>query len=196
MALDWIPIVPDLPPRRAPRPPWRQWTTWRFPIVVPDLLASEGFQPVYPDRVPPRGILLRPTERSSLSAALTARVVSPVDWYQQRPDRGSDRTSLRLARSLRPAGDPPSPGAGAVVAASLAWRPQLPDRAPARRPVPLEGLGTPRFVQPLIPIPFGGCVEIRIDGSTATGWRATAATASTLLNVTQTKTDLLALGQC
>lgn len=194
MALDWIPIVPDLPPR-APRPPWRHWTTWRFPIVVPDLLASETFQPSYPDRVPSRGLILRPAERSTFSAALSARTISPVDWYHQRPDRGSDRRP-HLTRERRPAGDPPSPGAGAVVAASLAWRAQLPDRAPAHRGRPPEGVGTPRYVQPLVPIGTGACVEWGPETWTHTLMQADAATLTGVVSEAFAHTTFTGEGLC
>lgn len=193
MALDWLPILPDLP-RQPSRPPWRQWTSWRFPIVVPDLLASEIFSPNYPDRAPSQGILLRPAERASVSAALFSRVISPLDWYQQRPDQGSDRRLSRLQQ--RPAGDPPPAGQMAVVAASLAWHAQLPDQWPPRRSIMPEGLGTPRFVQPLIPIGTSGCAEWGPESCTVTDLVAQACATTNLINEALTVTTLTTESLC
>lgn len=195
MALDWLPIVPDLQ-RKAPRLAWRQWTTWRFPIVVPDILASATFFPSFPERAVAPGVRLRPAERSTFSGALTARAVSPLDWYGQRPDVGSVRAPQRLPRGLWPAGDPPSPGQSTVIAAQGAWRAQLPDQWPPRRTRMPEGLGTPRFVEPLVPIGTGGCVEWGPEGWTITQLVPEAWTTTGLLAEAFTLTSLVSEDLC
>lgn len=195
MALDWLPIVPDLP-RKAPRLAWRQWTTWRFPIVVPDILATATFFPSYPPTAVSRRLELRPAERSAFAGALTARAVSPLDWYQQRPDVGSLRAPQRLVRGLRPAGDPPAPGQATVVAAQGAWRAQLPDQWPPRRARMPEGLGTPRFVAPLVPIGTGGCVEWGPEGWTITQLAPEGWTTTSLLAEAFTATGLVGEDLC
>lgn len=194
MALDWLPILPDLP-RLAPRPPWRQWTTWRFPIIVPDLLLNETFAPSFPDRAPSQRIVLQPAERSTVSAALFARVISPLDWHQQRPDRGSDQP-MRLSTALRPAGDPPSSGAALLVAQQLAWRPQLPDQWPPRRLVVATEHAPRYFVQPLVTIPTGGCALWGPEAFTPTDLLQQAYTATDLVSEAFTHTDLIAEGLC
>lgn len=125
---DWLPTLPDLPARRRRLIPEASFgPALSGPVLFPptDILAGLIFQPIYPDQVPHR--------RSIVSPAVTAPPLANLPnlaWlsiYPWRPPRA--RRYLDVQAPSRAV----ITGALQVVAASLAWAPQLPPWLPKRR---------------------------------------------------------------
>lgn len=161
MALDWQPRFPDLVPHRrlkiaggsTPGP----FTVATVP--VPDIAAGLTWAPSFPSMVP---------HRKSQAARMTwtnppfEAAIAPTSWQPTFPSMVPHH---RLNAARMPSVFEPNPGAGVVVAQSLAWQPTYPSRVHHRPPPNVGGSFEP--ITPAAAVSGIACVEL-------TGWALTA----------------------
>lgn len=187
MALDWLPILPDgVPHRHHPRDAALVVAPFTAGFTpAPNILASLTFFPCLP--MPTPRVRHARQEIALFQPFDVPTVVAPLDWA---PIPGGPMPRPRRPRQEVAVIDPTF-GAGAQIAASMAWAPDLP--APARqlkthRPAVLAW-------DPTV-IGFTGCLEFVDTRYTMTDLTGQALTKTQLISGAATGTDLLHEGLC
>jgi hypothetical protein len=181
VALDWLPIYPDMVPHH------RQKITGGSPALFtvktnppPDILAGLTFLPDYPDQVPHRRSIVTQASPMDFSAALI-----PTSWRPTYPDQVPHRYSVNVGGLTEP-----PPGAGILIAQSMAWQARFPDKVPHRRYH--EAGGEVFLTEPAIIAAGEPCVELIDTAFTVPTFIDATVTISTLVDAeftTPTLTD-------
>lgn len=184
--MDWLPVYPDLlPKKRTPRP---KDSVFMVPIsqsVIPatDVLATKWFLPVYPHRVARKTWI----DRTFItSAAWLDYIAHPLSWLPIYP---AQVPKTRPARK-HPSEFEPPPSVQVIIAQSMAWAPHFPDRVHRTR---LQALGGVFYaIPPSVPAAAVVCLNWGLESLTTSALVDEGVTFSTLINerlTTSTLTD-------
>ena len=192
--LDWLPILPDSRPRRAPRV--TEWTETVEPLLAaytpaPDILAALTFFPKLSQPPGPRA----PRARQVIVIVEPFDIATRIDPCVWQP-----RLAGPLPRPARPRIErvviDPTFGAALKVAALQSWKPVLTAQPRSTRSVPMLGeSASGEFIASTILFP-AICVDLLDGAITAPILVAEAVAVSDLISEDLTSPTFLGEGLC
>lgn len=194
MALDWIPIFPDVVPHRRSLILGDNEQPFTFAVIPP--VQAPGFLsflPIFPDLVPHHASRAARTETIKPPPYFLA-AITPVSWIPIYPDRVPHR---RLTAGSHPSYQSTTYGDLMVIAQQEAWKATFPDRVPHRRPPAGFGGFSVYPIQPSVAAAVPGiCVDLVNDLLVSSTFLSEALHSSTLITEGETSSTFLTEAIC
>lgn len=192
MALDWIPIFPDLLPRRRSRQ--GDLPVIYTAVVIPAVQApgNLAFLARYPDQVPHQASRAARTEVSG--PLIFPDAITPTGWLPGYPDLVPHR---RLTVGSHPNYQSSTYGDLAITAQQLGWKASYPETVPHRRFLAGMGGGAVYAILPSVAAAVPGlCVALANDLLVSSTSVTETLRSATLVTESETSSTFLAEGIC